>query len=109
MKLARGVRDLRGGLDPAVLEALVRSVAPRRVNDEQARDEVLGAVRHLVPVGRVELVGRRADLRAAHHVSQPALKGAESKCVTGPSLSWTWRIRAGLESLKKGGKPHRME
>lgn len=63
-----------GGLsDPAVLEGLVRRIAARRVEDEQVRDEVLSAVRHLVPVRRVELVGRCADLRPSGSASDSSL------------------------------------
>jgi hypothetical protein len=45
---------LAGVADPAVLQALVRREALRRVDDEQVRHQVLGVGRHIVPVGRVE-------------------------------------------------------
>ena len=89
-----------GGLsDPAVLEGLVRRIAARRVEDEQVRDEVLSAVRHLVPVRRVELVGRCADLRPSGSASDSSLS-ADSDSGFQPRINERHRrIRVGSMTL----------
>mmetsp|Transcript_57021 Transcript_57021/g.133792 ORF Transcript_57021/g.133792 Transcript_57021/m.133792 type:complete len:297 (-) Transcript_57021:149-1039(-) len=66
----RGVELLRRGLarvrDPRVVQALLRRVPLRGVHDQDLGDDVLGALRDLVPVRRGERVLALADLLEQH-------------------------------------------
>ena len=82
-------------VDPAVLQALVGRVAACGIDDEQVGDEVLGAVGDLVPVGRVELVRRRADLDGAFKTSGP--RGRLRAASGGRDLANQHRVRVAEE------------
>ena len=73
---AHGQHGTGRGLEPRVLQHLIGGQTLSGVQHQQPRNQVLGFIGHRVPVGGVEPVGPRNDLRTSH---RHALAGMQSQ------------------------------